>query len=212
VLAAAAALRRTYFKAEPSEPILILLFESADPYQRLAKKWFNDDEVPHFGFFRHDNIMLMNVGTGTGTLVHELTHAMLKPDFPRVPSWFNEGLASLYEQCSLGEGIRGHVNWRLPALQKAIRDGKLRSLKELIEDGDFYGERLVGLNYAQARYLMMYLQEKGLLTKYYAQFRDGAKDDPSGLATLRRVTAPQSLDDFEKAWRAWVLALRFEQG
>ena len=36
-----------YFDKEPDEPVLILLFESAEPYRRLAKKWFGDDEVPH---------------------------------------------------------------------------------------------------------------------------------------------------------------------
>ena len=71
VLAAARALKATYFDNVPTEPVLILLFERAEPYKRLAKKWFGDADVPHFGFFRRtDGVMLMNVGTGTGTLVH----------------------------------------------------------------------------------------------------------------------------------------------
>jgi hypothetical protein len=71
VLAATRALQATYFDKHPVEPVLILLFEKAEPYKRLAKKWFGDDDVPHFGFFRRaDRVMLMNVGTGTGTLVH----------------------------------------------------------------------------------------------------------------------------------------------
>src|SRR5258708_27075413 len=115
--------------------------------------------------------MFMKVGTGTGTVVHELTHALIAPDFPDVPSWFNEGLASLYEQCSLGrDTITGHENWRLPALQKAIKAETLRPLAELIEDPQFYRDDLVGLNYAEARYLMFYLQEKGQLVRYYKEF------------------------------------------
>jgi hypothetical protein len=208
ILASTRALQATYFEKQPDEPILILLFETEAPYKRLAKKWFNDDDVPHFGFFRHDNIMLMNVGTGTGTLVHELVHALMKPDFPDVPSWFNEGMASLYEQCSLGgDSITGLKNWRLPALQKAIKDDRLRPLRELIEDPKFYRQDLVGLNYAQARYLMMYLQETGRLRKYYVSFREGHVGDPMGLKTLEKIVAPQGLEDFEKAWRAWVIAL-----
>ena len=40
--------------------MLILLFESEGPYKRLAKKWFNEDEVPHYGFYRHsEHVMLM---------------------------------------------------------------------------------------------------------------------------------------------------------
>lgn len=211
ILAAARALKVTYFDKDPREPILIFLFESEGPYRRLAKKCFGDDDVPHYGFYRHhDRVMLMNVATGTGTLVHELTHALIAPDFPSVPSWFNEGLASLYEQCSLGsDTITGHENWRLPALQSAIRAGTLRPLKDLIEDPKFYRSDLVGLNYAQARYLMFYLQEKDLLRGYYKQFRDHADADPTGLKTLQKLIEPQSLDAFEKQWRGWVLGLRF---
>jgi hypothetical protein len=201
-------LQATYFDKQPEQPILILLFETEEPYKRLAKKWFNDDDVPHFGFFRHDNIMLMNVGTGTGTLVHELVHALMKPDFPAVPSWFNEGLASLYEQCNLGgDTITGLKNWRLPALKQAIKDNKLRSLRELMEDGNFYRQDLAGLNYAQARYLMMYLQEKGKLKQYYTEFRAKRTEDPTGVKTLEALIGPQSLDEFEQAWRKWVLSL-----
>lgn len=214
ILSATKCLQKQFFTKKPTEPVLILLFENEFPYKRLAKKWFDDEDVPYYGFFRADNIMLMNVGTGTGTLVHELTHALIKPDFPNVPSWFNEGLASLYEQCSLGidDTIRGHENWRLAGLQKAIRADKIRPLADLIADPKFYREDLVGVNYAQARYLMMYLQEKKLLTKYYSAFRDGAKDDQTGLATLKRVIEPEGLAEFEKEWRAWVMKLEFRSG
>ena len=212
VVAAERALRATYFDKPPADPVLILLFERPGPYRRLAKKWFGDDDVPHFGFFRRsDGVMLMNVGTGTGTLVHELVHALMAPDFPDVPDWFNEGLASLYEQCSLsGDTIKGHENWRLPDLQQAIRTDKLRPLAEMIEDEQFYDAKLTGINYAQARYLMFYLQEKGLLKEYYRRFRDNVKADPTGLKTLKQVLKTDDLDDFDKTWRKWVLTLRFE--
>jgi hypothetical protein len=212
ILAAARALRATYFNKEPAEPVLILLFESPGPYARLAKKWFGDAEVPHYGFYRRkENVMLMNVSTGTGTLVHELVHALIAPDFPDVPDWFNEGLASLYEQCSLGgDRITGHENWRLPGLQRAIRDGSLRPLRELIEDEDFYDRAKVGINYAQARYLLMYLQEKGQLPGYYKNFRDNSERDPRGLKALGSVVAPKSIEQFEQEWRKWVMGLRFE--
>ncbi len=210
VVAAARALRATYFKTEAPEPVLILLFESPGSYKRLAKKWFGDDDVPHFGFYRRrENVMLMNIRTGTGTLVHEMVHALMAPDFPACPDWFNEGLASLYEQCSLdGDTIKGHVNWRLPPLRKAVQERTLRPLEDLIQDPNFYGDNRVGMNYAHARYLLMYLQEKGLLKDYYGRFRASAKDDPQGLKTLRELIAPESLARFEQEWRAWVLSLR----
>jgi hypothetical protein len=213
VLGAAKALNAQFFKTPLDEPVLILLFETEGPYKRLAKKWFDDEDVPHYGFYRHhDRSMLMNVSTGTGTLVHELTHALIAPDFPAVPDWFNEGLASLYEQCQFGpdgKTIFGLPNWRLPALQKAIKEGTLRSLPDMIGDDDFRNDERVGINYAHARYLMFYLQEKKLLQKYYTDFRAAAKDDPTGLATLKKLIGPQSLEAFEKDWRAWVMTLKF---
>jgi hypothetical protein len=210
--ASADALQRKFFdRGRPGDPILVLLFESDEPYRRLAKKWLGDDDISRFGYFRHDNIMVMNVGTGTGTLVHELTHALISPDFPAVPSWFNEGLGSLFEQCTLANGdIRGLVNWRLPDLQHAIRDDQLRSLAALIKDENFYNEEHVGLNYAQARYVLMFLQESDRLPRYYKLFRDTCADDATGLKQLKQIIAPQSLEQFEKDWRKWVLKLRFE--
>lgn len=208
VLAAQRALQHMYFKTEPTTPILVLLFETGDSYRRLAREWFNDDDVPHFGFCRADGIMLMNISTGGGTLVHELAHALLRPDFPNCPTWLNEGLASLYEQCQIGrDQITGLKNWRLPLLQRALKDNSLRPLSELASDPGFYDDRLSGLNYAQARYVMMYLQEKGLLQKFYALSREQVGSDPTCLKSLEAVIAPQSLEQFEAAWREWVLSL-----
>src|SRR5438094_853318 len=94
------ALEHEFFDARPTTPILIFLFESDESYRRLARKWFGDTDISPYGYFRtRDNIMMMNVATGTGTLVHELTHALMKPDFPDVPDWVNEGMGSLFEQC-----------------------------------------------------------------------------------------------------------------
>ena len=211
IRAAADALRRKFFDhAEPTEPVLILLFETDRSYRRLAKKWLGDEPTTPYGYFRRDNIMVMNVGTGTGTLVHELVHALIRPDFADVPDWFNEGLGSLFEQCTLAGGdIRGLPNWRLPALQRAIRDKKLRPLRELIEDEDFYGDAHVGPNYAQARYLLMYLQEREKLADYYKKLRADHEQDKTGLPALMAVIEPQSLEEFERQWREWVLKMRF---
>ena len=48
-------------------------------------------------------------------------------------------LASLYEQSQFGpeaRSIKGLPNWRLSGLQKAIKEGTLRSLREMIGDDD----------------------------------------------------------------------------
>jgi len=207
----AEAMWETYFQRKPDYPILICLFADDASYRHWAKDLFADTEVSHFGYYRPgDHTLVMNIGTGTGTLVHEMTHALIRPDFPSVPTWFDEGLASLHEQCQVaGDRIVGLVNWRLPELQKAIEAGRLVPLAALVatSDAEFRGEER-GLHYAEARYLAMYLQQRGLLERFYRQFRDGHKGDPTGAKTLAAVTG-HSLQELERDWVAWVKTLRF---
>jgi len=39
----------------------------------------------------------MHATKGAEALTHEMVHAILPEDLPRVPTWFDEGLASLFE-------------------------------------------------------------------------------------------------------------------
>lgn len=213
VAPAARAIRNAYTSLEPSEPITILLFGKEKSYREHAAKLFGDRKVSVYGYYKPSlRTMLMNISTGGGTLVHELTHALLDFDFPEIPDWFNEGLASLHEQCRFRpdeSGIEGLVNWRLTALQKAIADGQLRRLEELIGRGDFRG-RLEPLNYAQARYFCMYLQEKQVLGKFYATFRASHSKDRWGLTSVQAMFPDTTWDDLNSDFRRWSAALRRE--
>ena len=208
------AMWKAYFKKKPDYPIVIYLFVGDASYRAWAKKLFNDTNVAHFGYYKPGaQTMVMNIQTGGGTLVHEMTHALMKPDFPNVPTWFDEGLSSLHEQCRIGrDTIIGLENWRLPALQKAIKAKRHVALDKLLASstGEFRGAN-EGLNYAEARYLCLYLQRKGLLRRYYREFCDGVKADPTGAKTLVKVTG-KSIADLEKAWLPWVMKLRFPPG
>ena len=143
--------------------------------------------------------------------MHEIVHPFVAANFPNCPSWFNEGLGSLYEQSGEVNGeIHGYTNWRLPRLQEAIRKGKLASFATLCHttDNEFY-EQDRGTNYAQARYLCYYLQQKDLLKTYYHRFLANRKDDPSGYKTLKAVLDADDMDKFQKQWEAYVLKLKF---
>ena len=95
-------------------------------------------------------------------------------------------------------------------LQKAIREGKLTSFERLCHttDTEFY-EKDKGTNYAQARYLCYYLQNKDLLKTYYRRFLANREDDPSGYKTLKGVLKRDDMDAFQKEWESYVLKLKF---
>ena len=211
VVAPAEAMWKAYFKARPDQVITVLLFKNADSYGKWAKKLFGDTDLPHFGYYKpSERTLVMNISTGSGTLVHELTHALIVYDFPAVPRWFNEGLASLHEQCMIQpDGIRGLVNWRLPALQEALRAKTLRPLRELVTADDFYG-RQRGLNYAQARYFVMYLQQNKQLKAFYAWYRDHHAGRDAAVTAIEHVCG-RKIEDVETDLNKWVLTLRWPQ-
>jgi hypothetical protein len=154
---------------------------------------------------------MMNISTGGGTLVHEIVHPFMERNFPDCPAWFNEGLASLYEQCGDQDGqIRGRTNWRLRGLHAAIADESLPSTRALTATttNEFYRAE-AGDNYAQARYLCYFLQEKGLLHKYYHAFRRKVGDDPTGYQTLQEILGHPDMEKFDASWRKYCLGLSF---
>ena len=211
VVRPARAMWASYFDKKPDQVITTFLFAGQDNYKLHARKDYPDGGSPYYGYYSPaGRTMVMNINTGTGTLVHELTHALIVYDFPNVPTWFNEGLASLHEQCNVEEGgIKGLPNWRLPGLQTAISGGKLRPLAELVTKRDFYGP-VQGINYAQARYFVMYMQHKGLLREFYRYFRDHADGDAADVSAIEHVFGLK-IAEIEPAFIAWVKTLKFQR-
>jgi len=206
-------LKQDYFTNDPCSIIDIWLFKDDKSYRKYSKEIFGDNPTTPFGYFSSThNALIMNIATGGGTLVHEIVHPFMAANFPECPAWFNEGLASLYEQSSERDGkIIGLTNWRLAGLQGKIRNGKLPSFEKLINStsSGFYGGSIYSDNYAQARYLCYYLQEKNLLTKFYNQFVNDVENDPSGYKTLQKVLNNPNMQKFQKEWEQWVLKLSF---
>jgi hypothetical protein len=207
---AARAMASAYFRVPPDRPITILLFTKEASYNHYTKEIFNEEGISVYGYYKPgQRTLVMNIGTGGGTLVHELTHALIDFDFPQVPAWFNEGLASLHEQCRIRadeSGIEGLPNWRLPGLQEAIRRGTAPTLREMMEDDQFRGTR-VGLNYAQARYFCLYLQHLGRLSDFYHAFRAEHMEDPRGVAAALDVLPGKNWAEIDQQFRDWVLTL-----
>src|SRR3989440_1766994 len=204
-------LKQDYFAKDPKEILDIWLFKDSASYERNALALFGDKPTTPYGYYssRH-KALIMNISTGGGTLVHEIVHPFVEANFPDCPPWLNEGLGSLYEQSGEVSGhIHGYTNWRLPGLQAAIKAGKAPPFKDLmsLSSRAFYDDDK-GTNYGQSRYLCYYLQQRGLLVKYYREFVNHQKDDPSGYKTLVRVLAVRDMTAFNRRWEKFVLGLR----
>jgi hypothetical protein len=201
-----ALLEKDFFPERPDKLIEVWLFRNERSFRAGAKKYFDDTPDTPFGYYSPDHSAMIMNANGLGTLSHELVHPYMEKNFPNVPSWFNEGLASLYEYPGESKGhIIGHVNWRLPELKKEIKDKTLPSLEKLLHttSDEFYAADWDA--YAQARYLCYYLQETGKLHAFYDKFHADTKD-ASGQAALEAVIG-EDLHTFEPKWRAWVLAI-----
>jgi hypothetical protein len=203
-------LKKDFFTKDPQEILDIWLFKDTISYRQHARSIFKEEPDTPYGYYSSVNhALVMNIETGGGTLVHEIVHPFIEANFPACPSWFNEGLASLYEQSGEVDGhLHGYPNWRLPGLQRAIKDGTVPPFKNLmaLTTEAFYNDDR-GTNYAQSRYLCYYLQEKGLLVKFYREFTAHQATDPTGYQSLEKVLGESDLQAFQKRWEKFVLGL-----
>lgn len=200
-------IEKDYFDKQPDKILVIWLFRNITTYKAGAKKFFDDEPTTPYGYYSSDdNALIMNIGPGAGTLSHELVHPYIEANFPDAPSWFNEGLASLYEQPREREGhMWGTTNWRLPGLTSMIRDKSIPPLKDLLtttREG-FYDASFDA--YAYARFLCQYLQDHGKLREFYKAFV--ADKDHTGVKSLEKILG-QRLEEFQPVFNKWALSLR----
>ena len=167
-------LKALYFQRDPEFIIDIWLFRDRESYEGHAEKLFGDKPHTPYGYYSAQHRALVmthrhrrrHVGTRNCTPIHggELCH------LPFVVQR-RAGVAVRAIGKENGQ-IKGFVNWRLDGLQRTIRAGRLPNIETLCgtTTDEFY-HRDEGANYGQARYLCLYLQEHGLLKKFYDEFR-----------------------------------------
>lgn len=204
-------LRQDFFEKDPSHIITVYLFYGRESYLAHAKEFFDEQPDTPFGYYsRMDQALIMNIDTGNGTLVHEIVHPFMEANFPDCPAWFDEGLGSLFERSTERDGhLVGLVNWRLRELHRGMRRNHVVPLADLIatSSAEFY-ENPHGMHYAEARYLLYYLQEQGKLHEFYRRFVANSADDPTGANTLCSVMGVADLDQLQTHWLEYVDGLR----
>jgi len=187
------AMTNNYVNTLPDVVTPIYLFEQFDNYKKFVLDNYDidEDDISPYGFYKiSKNVIVVRYVTWKGSIIHEITHRFIRSDFPEAPSWFDEGFASLNEKATFKNGnLIGEFSYRIIPLRRAMNENTYTGLKHLMETNDevLYGKR-TSYYYAQSRYLLMYLQEKGLLEKFYKTFRDNYNKDNSGIRQLEEVT------------------------
>jgi len=192
----------------PAGEKTIYLFRTKKSYRDHALQWYGASPIGSAGFATQD-ALLVDISSGRGTLVHELIHAYLHSDFPFIPIWFDEGLASLFEQSAeVNKRITGLLNWRLSILKDAVKKETIipLNLLTMLDREEFNGDG-VELHYAEARYLCYYLQELGLLRAFYREFRNNSLSDPQGRRTLLQILRKNTLEEVQADWLNFIRKL-----
>lgn len=203
-------LKQDFFTNDPPDIIDIWLRKDPASYAACARAILGNQPLIQLGFYaRAQHALVINLAADAGTLVHEIVHPFIHANFPDCPPWFNEGLASLFERAAERDGhIIGLPNWRVSQLQRLIRADRCPTIAAVtaMDPVEFY-YRDEADNYAVARGLCYYLQERGQLVPFYRAFRANCRTDPTGLRTLQQTLQEADLDRLQIHWEKFVRTL-----
>ncbi|MCB1308253.1 MAG: hypothetical protein KDK30_08750 [Leptospiraceae bacterium] len=200
-----------YFRYEINRTFRIIYFANRTRFIRITGM-----EV--YGFYRsYEQTLYTYVGSGPGTLWHELVHAFIAANSRRtyVRQWFDEGFASFYEMAAVRNGtfFEGYTNWRHPALRAAIRDKKLLPLRAALR-----GERLAPeFGYAGARFFFCYLWINGWMEKFVQAYlyeilpRYPADQLDAAIHAQLEIISGMSLEEMERDYHRLALELEKNQ-
>lgn len=193
-------------QAQPWNVTVIL--PTADDFKTMAPQGVK-------GFYSMADRTLISLDRGR-ILLHEFTHALHHADSAAAgqthPIWICEGLATLFESCQLtDQGLVAQPEVRLLTLQRAIRKKEAVPLDDLMRASREDFMKSPGLYYAQARYLMLYLQQQGKLAAWYEQYKRDYQTDPTGGRTFQAVLGKRP-GELEEPWQKWLQSLQLPMG
>ena len=195
--------RAELFPGAFDRPVTIVLPTLAD-YRRL--------KLPENvgGLYHGASRTLISISISS-ILGHEFTHALHHHDQLAAGQehalWAIEGLAMLYQFASVKDGrFDIHLGPMLETVQTDQKNDTLPPLATLLtlERKGFMADAT--RHYAAARYLTLYLYRKGKLADFYAAYKDGFDDDPTGRAALEK-TLNADLKTIETDWAEWIAAI-----
>jgi hypothetical protein len=206
--ALAAHLKGPLGRAAP-RPLRAYVFADDASYEAYCRRHEGGSCPSAYGFYVvGERRAVANVGRGAGVLVHELMHALVRDDFPGVPTWFDEGLASLYETPWFdGQGgVHGGPNerdaWLREALDTPLGRREAGPARLLGMGGHDFRREHERMHYASARSFCRWLDERGQLWAFYERWRENAAGDVTGFRALAE-TAGLTPEGAAELWRAW---------
>jgi hypothetical protein len=203
----ARALQATYFEHPPKQPITIVICSTEVQFRELARVWDGHLDGGYHGYYqRNKRRILLDLEAGNGSLAHELTHALSQSDCEDLPEWFDEGLAALHEDAAFStqqKCLIGSKNWRCRVTEQALKAGQLPNLAQLTQPAKFRtGD--VNIRYAMARSVCLFLQDRGLLARFYKDLRNSEQRDPTGLKSLCEVLKVSDVATADEQFHLWV--------
>lgn len=208
----------------PAPPYLITVYvvPGTEDMHNLAMQIHGLDLSPYSIAYSYQNDLSM-VGAvlpgANGSLAHELFHLMVRNNFGDIPAWLDEGMASLYEVSkTAGDKIMGIPNWRGAVLQRNwSRRPTVKKLVQMtwgtfdnVEGNEINRDTLTqAANHAMARYFVLYLQDKGELTRVYDLIRKREiTDQPdTQMVGILESVLKKSLDEADADFVAWFRSL-----
>jgi tetratricopeptide (TPR) repeat protein len=200
------ALHASLFDHLPDYWNLIVIPAKPDDYTKLR-----GSAISAGSYNPATHTLAVNITTGIGSMIHEWTHAMNFADQAArrqsQPLWMLEGLGSLYEEVRLEDRrLIGLTNFRLVQIQTMIQNGSIRPMRDFITNSEKYFEQDPFAAYAQARYIFYYLQEKGLLQKFYRTYNESYPEDATGIVALEKVLG-RKVEDWVGEWKEFTARL-----
>ncbi|HEX8913689.1 MAG TPA: PDZ domain-containing protein [Humisphaera sp.] len=190
------------FEHRPDAYISVVLPTPAD-YRKIVR-------MPNVGGFYSDDAKLLIAQRLGQTVTHEFTHALHAADKAPLgqdhPIWIAEGLATMYEGGRFEGGkLVPDDNARHNVLLTAAAMKKLIPLAEMVKMDQPEFVRRAVIAYGQSASVMRYLYDHKLLRPFYEAYKKSYDQDATGKLAIETVTG-KSLDEFEKDWKAWMVA------
>lgn len=197
------------FAHKPDQPLYIVLLTAQDTPKIMP--------AGVGGFFQREANILFCCERPASKLLnasivfHEFTHGLHVADQTVLqqehPIWITEGLSTLFESSRRENGrLTILPSFRLSVIQQAAKAGGTVPWETFVklDNARFVGN--ASLCYAQARSMLFFLQEKGLLKAFYDKYTEAPvfARDKTGLDAFEEVFG-KTAAEIERDWIAWAL-------